>query len=148
MLQQNMTPALDPISLFHDNESSSILDSIANSDPPEFASIPEHQTTNTSSPSSHPPSSTPTSSDASTALYVPPSLQLSHPNSSRPTRFHCTAPNCASTFKRTHDLARHQTAHAGIRRYVCTFSGCDRGGRNGFVRKDHWRQHLRQKHGA
>jgi len=62
------------------------------------------------------------------------------------TRYHCRISSCTSTFKRIHDLARHQKSHTGVRNYACSFRGCDRGGSNGFVRKDHWKQHLRQKH--
>ncbi|KAH6672961.1 hypothetical protein B0J14DRAFT_592109 [Halenospora varia] len=61
--------------------------------------------------------------------------------------FSCDQPYCTKSFTRKYELSRHQLRHSGQRAYACSFTGCKRAGTNGFTRKDHLRQHLRQVHG-
>jgi len=62
-------------------------------------------------------------------------------------RFCCDTPGCTRSYKRFPELKRHKAKHSGIRNHACTIIGCNRSGTNGFTRKDHLRQHLRQVHG-
>jgi hypothetical protein len=61
-------------------------------------------------------------------------------------RLICGLNGCAKSYGRKYELHRHQRAHSGIRSYSCGFDRCDRSGHNGFARKDHLMQHLRQVH--
>lgn len=67
----------------------------------------------------------------------------------RPTyQFLCGINGCSRSYKRRYDLIRHQTIHSDVRKHACRFAMCDRGGSNGFARRDHLRQHWRQVHGV
>jgi len=61
--------------------------------------------------------------------------------------FACDVQGCTRSYKRVHELRRHKKAHSGLKPYVCGYLRCVRSGRNGFARKDHLLQHLRQVHG-
>lgn len=67
----------------------------------------------------------------------------------RPTyQFVCGINGCTRSYKRRYELLRHQKIHSGVKIHACGYSMCDRGGTNGFARKDHLQQHLRQVHGV
>ncbi|PMD43920.1 hypothetical protein L207DRAFT_267390 [Hyaloscypha variabilis F] len=74
------------------------------------------------------------------------------PPSQRPTtqmhRHTCGINSCTKSYKRRSDLQRHQLSHSPSKDYACRFGLCPRAGRNGFKRKDHLKQHLRQVHGV
>jgi len=63
-------------------------------------------------------------------------------------RFVCGINGCVRSYGRRYELSRHQKSHSGIKSHSCRFQMCDRAGQNGFVRKDHLKQHLRQVHGV
>ncbi|KAH7397711.1 hypothetical protein BKA64DRAFT_45338 [Cadophora sp. MPI-SDFR-AT-0126] len=63
---------------------------------------------------------------------------------SRP--FICDIRGCSHTYKRIHELRRHKRTHLGVKPHACQYPLCNRSGRNGFVRKDHLKQHMRQVH--
>jgi hypothetical protein len=77
---------------------------------------------------------------------------LTHPNLTNLFRgtgqFQCGFDGCTRSYKRQFELNRHQQIHSSIRSHGCRFMACNRSGRNGFTRKDHLRQHLRQVHGV
>ncbi|KAE9376433.1 hypothetical protein N431DRAFT_435763 [Stipitochalara longipes BDJ] len=55
-------------------------------------------------------------------------------------RHHC--PSCIQTFGRRSDRNRHAMVHNPVApRYDCSFPGCDRVGRHGFLRRDKLTQH-------
>ena len=59
-------------------------------------------------------------------------------------RHHC--PSCMQTFHRRSDRDRHALAHdLNAPRFDCSFPGCDRVGRNGFLRRDKLTQHQAYK---
>ncbi|KUJ15348.1 uncharacterized protein LY89DRAFT_110461 [Mollisia scopiformis] len=64
------------------------------------------------------------------------------------TRYNCAHATCQASYKRRYELYRHQRVHNGVRNHVCHFVGCHKAAPNGFARKDHLRQHLRQVHGV
>ncbi|PVH80230.1 hypothetical protein DL98DRAFT_571964 [Cadophora sp. DSE1049] len=66
------------------------------------------------------------------------------PLTSRP--FICDIRGCSHTYKRIHELRRHKRTHLSVKPHACHFPLCNRSGRNGFVRKDHLKQHMRQVH--
>jgi len=61
--------------------------------------------------------------------------------------FACDVHGCTRSYKRVHELRRHKKTHSGVKPYVCGYLRCVRSGHNGFTRKDHLMQHLRQVHG-
>jgi len=65
---------------------------------------------------------------------------------SRSRVFACGLNDCTRAYKRKYELQRHQRKHTGLRPYGCRLMTCDRAGQNGFARKDHLKQHLRQVH--
>jgi len=69
-----------------------------------------------------------------------------NPPSSGP--FTCNVQGCSRSYRRIHELRRHERVHLSTRPHACRFSNCRRSGQNGFTRKDHLKQHLRQVHGA
>jgi hypothetical protein len=77
---------------------------------------------------------------------LPPVPLVRQTQSPRPvtvrTRFHCTFPNCDSSFGRKGDRDRHALRH-GAPRFPCPFLGCVRGGANGFWRNDKLTEHRR-----
>ncbi|KAF8864011.1 hypothetical protein BDZ45DRAFT_582914, partial [Acephala macrosclerotiorum] len=58
----------------------------------------------------------------------------------------CTV--CPASYKRRYELYRHRLVHTGVRNHACHFMGCNKAAPNGFARKDHLRQHLKQVHGG
>lgn len=64
----------------------------------------------------------------------------------KPRSFLCEI--CQRDFTRIADLKRHQTTIQEPVFRDCPMDGCSRKGRNGFVRKDHLVEHVRQFHGA
>ncbi|PMD34764.1 hypothetical protein L207DRAFT_126494 [Hyaloscypha variabilis F] len=60
--------------------------------------------------------------------------------------FICGIEGCHRSYKRIHEVRRHRKVHSSTKPYACTFSNCRRSGENGFIRKDHLKQHLRQVH--
>ncbi|KUJ15280.1 uncharacterized protein LY89DRAFT_108212 [Mollisia scopiformis] len=75
--------------------------------------------------------------------------QMSPPsdtNSLKPYR--CNQRGCTRSYARKFELYRHQRRHTGVKSHHCQVPGCERGPRNGFYRKDHLRQHMRQVHGS
>lgn len=62
--------------------------------------------------------------------------------------FMCDIDGCHRSYKRVHEMRRHKRVHSSTKPHACTFTNCRRSGQNGFSRKDHLRQHLRQVHGA
>ncbi|PMD42023.1 hypothetical protein L207DRAFT_305370 [Hyaloscypha variabilis F] len=73
--------------------------------------------------------------------YTQPTLLTSRP-------FICDVTGCSNSYQRIHELRRHKRTHLGVKPYSCRYSQCGKSGLNGFVRKDHLRQHLRQVHRA
>ena len=62
-------------------------------------------------------------------------------------QFRCNAPNCNTTFSRWGELTRHYRAHClKPTTFPCTVIGCNRGGANGFTRKDKLLSHKRNVH--
>jgi len=62
--------------------------------------------------------------------------------------FICDTDGCHRSYKRVHEMRRHKRVHSSTKPHACIFTNCRRSGQNGFSRKDHLRQHLRQVHGA
>lgn len=62
--------------------------------------------------------------------------------------FVCGVDGCKMSYHRRAELHRHKKTHSGTKPHACRFIGCDRAEQNGFWRKDHLQQHLRQKHGV
>ncbi|KAH8784628.1 hypothetical protein BGZ57DRAFT_187731 [Hyaloscypha finlandica] len=62
--------------------------------------------------------------------------------------FICDIDECHRSYKRVHEMRRHKRVHSSTKQHACIFTNCRRSGQNGFSRKDHLRQHLRQAHGA
>ncbi|KAH8787095.1 hypothetical protein F5882DRAFT_403377 [Hyaloscypha sp. PMI_1271] len=62
--------------------------------------------------------------------------------------FICDIDGCHRSYKRVHEMRRHKRVHSSTKPHACIFTNCRRSGRNGFSRKDHLRQHLRQVHGV
>ncbi|KAL8896107.1 MAG: hypothetical protein Q9207_007873 [Kuettlingeria erythrocarpa] len=62
--------------------------------------------------------------------------------------YHCDSPGCSHKSKRWGDLARHiTTSHClAAKRYPCSYPGCERGGDNGFPRKDKLKDHFENIH--
>lgn len=63
-------------------------------------------------------------------------------------KYPCDSPNCSKSFKRWGDLLRHASSTHCInpKKFRCTFPGCERGGDNGFPRKDKLTSHYNNKH--
>lgn len=63
-------------------------------------------------------------------------------------KYHCDSANCSKSFKRYSDLLRHASSTHCInpQKFPCTFPGCERGGDNGFPRKDKLTSHYNNKH--
>ena len=64
-------------------------------------------------------------------------------------RYTCLSPNCTSNFTRLTDLKRHSKAVHCPELLDCPHahrSFCGRTGHNGFLRKDHLNEHLREVH--
>lgn len=61
---------------------------------------------------------------------------------------HCDTPGCSHKSKRRGDLERHiRTSHClDAKKYSCSFPGCERGGDNGFPRKDKLKDHFENIH--
>lgn len=62
--------------------------------------------------------------------------------------WHCVVPGCPSEtcFTRKTDLHRHvKSVHDRVK-FDCEYPWCGRIGENGFVRKDHYLEHLREMH--
>jgi len=66
----------------------------------------------------------------------------------QPPRHACGINNCPKSYKRRSDRQRHRLHHSLSRDYACRFGTCKRASQNGFKRKDHLKQHLRQVHGV
>ncbi|KAH7374161.1 hypothetical protein BKA64DRAFT_688797 [Cadophora sp. MPI-SDFR-AT-0126] len=62
--------------------------------------------------------------------------------------FVCDVTGCSKSYKRIHELRRHKRTLLGVKPYPCRYSQCSKSGLNGFVRKNHLRQHLRQVYQA
>ena len=63
------------------------------------------------------------------------------------TRWTCPRPDCKRLFHREADFKRHLPVHDQSQRdFPCPADGCERGGSNGFPRKDKLRDHMRAKH--
>lgn len=63
------------------------------------------------------------------------------------TRWTCPHPDCKRLFHREADFKRHLPVHDQSQRdFPCPADGCERGGSNGFPRKDKLREHMRAKH--
>ena len=63
------------------------------------------------------------------------------------TRWSCARPDCTRIFHRWADSRRHLLVHDQNQPgFPCPIEGCDRGGSNGFPRKDKLRDHMRAKH--
>ena len=63
------------------------------------------------------------------------------------TRWTCPRPDCKRLFHREADFKRHLPVHDQSQRdFPCPADGCERGGSNGFPRKDKLREHMRAKH--
>ena len=62
--------------------------------------------------------------------------------------YNCDTPNCAHKAKRWGDLKRHTLTHhcLNAKKYSCSFPGCERGGENGFPRKDKLKSHFENVH--
>jgi len=60
----------------------------------------------------------------------------------------CQINGCGKSYKRIHELHRHQKIHAVTRGYACPYADCNRTGSHGFVRSDHLKQHLKKRHGG
>jgi hypothetical protein len=61
--------------------------------------------------------------------------------------FKCSMEWCNRTYRRKYELRRHmRTHHYGIKRWGCTFQGCNRAAPNGFGRKEHFKMHLQKIH--
>ena len=62
--------------------------------------------------------------------------------------YSCDAPSCAYKAKRWEDLKRHtSTIHClNAKKHSCSFPGCERGGENGFPRKDKLKSHFENVH--
>lgn len=68
--------------------------------------------------------------------------------SSKERRYKCKFQDCPCLgFHRSTDLERHlQTVHSTQKLFPCVMKRCNRKGDNGFSRKDHLSQHLRDVH--
>lgn len=62
--------------------------------------------------------------------------------------YHCDHHGCTHKCKRWDDLMRHaSTCHClNARKFPCGFPGCERGGENGFARKDKMNEHFKNVH--
>ncbi|KAI4114592.1 MAG: hypothetical protein LQ345_004655 [Seirophora villosa] len=62
--------------------------------------------------------------------------------------YRCDAPDCTHACKRFADLERHMsTSHClDPQKFPCSFPGCERGGENGFPRKDKLKSHFESVH--
>lgn len=62
--------------------------------------------------------------------------------------YHCDSHDCAHRCKRWADLERHISTRHCLKapKYPCTFPGCERGGDNGFARKDKLKSHFENVH--
>ncbi|KAL8917077.1 MAG: hypothetical protein Q9208_008193 [Pyrenodesmia sp. 3 TL-2023] len=62
--------------------------------------------------------------------------------------YHCDAPGCSHKCKRKGDLERHiSTSHClNAKKFPCSYPGCERGGANGFPRKDKLKDHFENVH--
>lgn len=62
--------------------------------------------------------------------------------------YHCDAPGCFHKSKRFGDLERHiSTSHClNAKKFPCSYLGCERGGDNGFPRKDKLKDHFEKVH--
>lgn len=62
--------------------------------------------------------------------------------------YHCDTGGCSHTSKRWADLLRHvSTSHCSKpATYPCSYPGCERGGGNGFPRKDKMKSHFENVH--
>jgi hypothetical protein len=89
--------------------------------------------------------------DESNIILTPPSISQPGSDSSDPTvvapalsragtRHRCQS--CMKTFRRSGDRDRHAHIHnPNAPRHACSFPGCDRVGRRGFLRRDKLTQH-------
>lgn len=59
--------------------------------------------------------------------------------------FKCDAAGCEKTFTRRDSMAKHKRAH-GSMPWVCLYETCGMQPKK-FTKEDHWRRHLRDKHG-
>ncbi|KAL8707239.1 MAG: hypothetical protein Q9220_007682 [cf. Caloplaca sp. 1 TL-2023] len=62
--------------------------------------------------------------------------------------YQCETPGCAHKSKRWGDLKRHiSTSHClNAKKFPCAYPGCERGGDNGFPRKDKLKSHFESVH--
>ncbi|PMD26205.1 hypothetical protein NA56DRAFT_340010 [Hyaloscypha hepaticicola] len=60
--------------------------------------------------------------------------------------FPCAIDGCNRSYNRKFELLRHQKTHLGVKEHHCRFTTCMWAAPNGFTRKDHLKQHLRQVH--
>ncbi|KAL8938199.1 MAG: hypothetical protein Q9216_004026 [Gyalolechia sp. 2 TL-2023] len=62
--------------------------------------------------------------------------------------YRCDAPDCNHKYKRWSDLQRHtSTSHClNAKKFPCNYPGCERGGDNGFPRKDKLKSHFDNVH--
>ncbi|KAH8787096.1 hypothetical protein F5882DRAFT_114074 [Hyaloscypha sp. PMI_1271] len=74
--------------------------------------------------------------------------RTSRPNVNRraSANFTCHIDGCTRSYARKFELARHLKTHSGIKEHHCRFATCIWAAPNGFARKDHLKQHLRQVH--
>ena len=63
-------------------------------------------------------------------------------------KYRCDSPYCGKTFGRWGDLKRHaEGSHCSCpTKFPCSFPGCERGGDNGFMRKDKLKSHYKIVH--
>lgn len=59
--------------------------------------------------------------------------------------FKCDAAGCDKTFTRRDSMAKHKRAHGNLP-WVCLYETCGIQPKK-FSKEDHWRRHLREKHG-
>jgi hypothetical protein len=88
--------------------------------------------------------------EASSSYICPPPnapVQRLTKNSTKP-GYHCDIPGCESKtrFTRKTDLQRHVKSLHHVVKFDCKYSWCGRSAENGFVRKDHYLEHLREMH--
>lgn len=62
--------------------------------------------------------------------------------------YHCDDQSCTQKCKRWADLKRHILTHHCLEanKFPCGFPGCERGGENGFTRKDKMNEHVKNVH--
>lgn len=118
---------------------------------PPTASVTPNENNASSTPPPPPPAGDQLKKPKSSVRHVEGYKGYNRP-AARPTskerRFKCKFQDCPCLgFHRSTDLERHlQTVHSTQKLFPCVMKRCNRKGENGFSRKDHLSQHLRDVH--